>query len=40
VLLERMLTLVDSIPLKEDVCVECQLASWRSVGLFVEPTKH
>jgi hypothetical protein len=35
-----MRILIDSIPLKEDVCVECQLAFWRSVRLFNEPTKH
>jgi hypothetical protein len=32
--------MINRMPLQEEVCVECQMAFWRSVGLFNEPTKH
>jgi hypothetical protein len=35
--------MLDSIPLSDDVCEECEMAFWKNIGffdLFRQPTKH
>jgi hypothetical protein len=32
--------MIDTIPLSDDVCDACEMAFWRNLGFFVEPTKH
>jgi hypothetical protein len=35
-----MRLLINTISLSDDVCDACNMAWWRNLGFFVEPTKH